>query len=136
MPHFFVEYSANIEDELDFPALAQKITDIAVETGVFDLKGIRVRGVPRFNYHVADGHPDNAFVHTVVRVGSGRDEATLDAAGERVYAAICEHLQGMFESRPLNISMEIQEIHPVLTYKKNNTQDYIAAREGDSEAAE
>ncbi len=136
MPHFFVEYSANIEKELDFPALSDKIVKTAVETGVFDLKGIRVRAVPRQTYRIADGHPDNAFVHTVVRVGSGRDVDTLDEAGKKVYSVICEHLKGAFESRPLNISMEIQEIHPTLTYKLNNTQDFMAERAKGKHAAE
>lgn len=138
MPHIFVEYSANIEDEIGLDALFATLVDVAVDTGVFDLKGIRVRGVRRARYRISDAHPDNAFVHTVLRVGHGRDEATLKAAGERIYDAICAHLQDMYDSRPLNVSMEIQEIHPVLTFKKSNIAGHMAARRAGAtnEAAE
>jgi 5-carboxymethyl-2-hydroxymuconate isomerase len=89
---------------------------------------IRVRGEARSLYHISDGHPDNAFVHTILRVGDGREEATLKAAGDRIYAVICDHLAPLAATRALNISMEIQEIHPVLTWKKNNTPDWLERR--------
>lgn len=129
MPHILVEYSANIEDEIGLDALFAKLTDVAVETGVFELKGIRVRGIRRDRYRISDNHPDNAFVHTVLRVGHGREIDRLKAAGDRIYAVVCDHLQAMYESRPLNISMEFQEIHPVLTFKKNNIQDHMSRRD-------
>ena len=109
-----------------------------METGVFARSGIRVRGEPRSRYHISDGHSDNAFVHTVLRVGHGREEATLKAAGDRIYAVICDHLAALATTRALNISMEIQEIRPVLTWKKNNTPDWLErrAREGSDRASD
>ncbi len=35
MPHFIVEYSANIEEQLDIPQLLKVLNDTAVSTGVF-----------------------------------------------------------------------------------------------------
>lgn len=128
MPHIIVEYSANIEDEIGLDRLFERVSDVAVDTGVFELKGIRVRGERRDHYRISDADPLNGFVHTVLRVGHGRAEDQLHAAGERIYAVICDHLQGLFDSRPLNISMEIQEIHPTLTFKKNNIAQHMAAR--------
>jgi 5-carboxymethyl-2-hydroxymuconate isomerase len=128
MPHMIVEYSANIEDELRTDLLFPKLCDAGVQTGVFACSGIRVRGEPRSRYHISDGHSDNAFVHTILRVGHGREEATLKAAGDRIYAVICDHLAPMAAMRALNISMEIQEIHPVLTWKKNNTPEWLERR--------
>ena len=128
MPHMIVEYSRNIESLLQTDALLRKICDAGVETGVFARSGVRVRGEPRDDYQIADCHPDNSFVHTVLRVGHGRDEAKLKAAGDRIYAVICDHLADLADARALNISMEIQEIHPVLTWKKNNTASWMERR--------
>jgi len=123
-----VEYSSNVEDLIRTDGLFAKLCDVGVDTGIFDRSGIRVRGEPRDRFEIADGHPDNAFVHTVLRVGHGRDEATLKRAGDRIYALICDHLAALAETRALNISMEIQEIHPILTWKKNNTADWMRRR--------
>lgn len=128
MPHMIVEYSTNIENEIRTDILFPKLCDMGVETGVFARSGIRVRGEARPRYHISDGHADNAFVHTTLRVGHGREEARLKAAGDKIYAVICDHLASLAETRALNISMEIQEIHPVLTWKKNNTQDWLDRR--------
>lgn len=138
MPHMIVEYSTNIEDELGTDNLFPKLCDMGVETGVFARSGIRVRGEARPRYHISDGHLDNAFVHTILRVGHGRAEETLKAAGDKIYAVICDHLAPLAATRALNISMEIQEIHPVLTWKKNNTQDWLDQRAaaGADQAAE
>ncbi len=138
MPHIIVEYSANIEDAIDTDALFGKLVDIAVETGVFELSGIRVRGERRDRYRISDNHPDNGFVHTTLRVGHGRTEETLKAAGERIYAVICDHLAPLCDARAMNVSMEIQEIHPVLTFKKNNIGAHMErrAKAGAAQAAE
>lgn len=138
MPHMIVEYSANIENEIDTEILFANLCDVGVDTGVFARSGIRVRGACRQRVHIADGHSDNAFVHTTLRVGHGREEAALKAAGDRIYAVICDHLADLAKTRALNISMEIQEIHPVLTWKKNNTPDWLDRRaaEAPDQAAE
>ena len=128
MPHVFVEYSANVEEEMDLDRLFERLVDVAVDTGVFELEGIRVRGVRRDRYRIADGRPENGFVHVVLRVGHGRPEETLKAAGDRIYDAVCGHVEKLFERRPFNVSMEIQEIHPRLTFKKNNLAGRMAAR--------
>ena len=128
MPHVFVEYSANVEEDMDLDRLFDRLVDVAVDTGVFELKGIRVRGVRRDRYRIADGRPENGFVHVVLRVGHGRPEEALRSAGDRIYNAVCGHLGDLFDRRPLNVSMEIQEIHPRLTFKKNNLAERMAAR--------
>jgi 5-carboxymethyl-2-hydroxymuconate isomerase len=135
MPHFFVEYSANLEDEIAIDALFETLHSAAAATGVFPLGGIRSRGVKVAQYRIADGHPDNAFVHLVIRVGHGRDVETLRQAGEVLFAVVTDHLARIFEARPLAISMEMQEIHPTLTFKKNNLHQYVKARRTSNAAA-
>ena len=136
MPHFRVEYSRNLEAALDLPDLFERLTDVAAGTGVFPLAGIRCRALPRDRYRVADGHPDNGFVHVELRVGAGRDVPTLRRAGEAVFAALKDHIADQFARLPIALSFEISEIHPDLNFKTGNIRDHMKARAQTAEAAE
>ncbi len=45
MPHFVIEYSSNLDDEIKIQKLMGTLQDAALETGVFPLGGIRFRAV-------------------------------------------------------------------------------------------
>ena len=129
MPHIIVEYSANLRDKIAVPQLIEVIHTTALSTGVFPLGGLRTRAVERRDYRIADGHPDNGFVHVTLRIGHGRDAATKLRAGQTVFDAACAHLQPVFDSTPLGISFEVQELDPVLNFKKNNLHEYVSQRQ-------
>jgi 5-carboxymethyl-2-hydroxymuconate isomerase len=46
MPHFILEYSRNLEPELDVDALFVRLRTAALETGIFPPGGIRFRAYP------------------------------------------------------------------------------------------
>ena len=73
MPHVVVEFSANLRGRADVPRLLRTVHDAALATGVFPRGGTRTRAEERTDYLIADGHPDNAFVHVTLRIGHGRD---------------------------------------------------------------
>ena len=83
-------------------------------------------------FGIADGDPDNAFVHLVIRIGSGRDLETRRRAGEEIFQALCQALAPDQEQNPLALSCEIQEIDPELSWKKNNLAEWIAKRSRES----
>lgn len=127
MPHLIIEHSANIEDEnlVDMDELVKVVHETALDTGVFPLGGIRTRCERRERYRIADGDPEHCFVHLTARIGSGRDLEVRQAAGDKIFAALCDFLQPVFDTRGLGISFEIQEAHPVLNYKKNNLHERL-----------
>jgi len=129
MPHQIIEYSANLESRVDIQNLVDGLHDNAMGIDGLPLGGLRTRAVRRENYQVADQHPDNAFVHMILKLGHGRDEATKKAFGEAIFNALCELLEPVSSTSPLAISFEIQEIDAVLTWKKNNLRDYMAKRQ-------
>ena len=92
------------------------------------MPGLRTRTERRDHYRIADGHPDNAFVHVTLRIAHGRSLEVRKAAGDLLFAALCRELQPLVERRPLAISFEISEIDPVLTYKAGNIREYMARR--------
>ena len=50
MPHLIVEYSANLERDVDIPRLVAAVHAAALETGVFPIGGIRTRAERRDIY--------------------------------------------------------------------------------------
>ena len=55
MPHFTIEYSANLDGRVDMGAVVELVRKAAVETGIFPLGGIRVRAIRCEHYAIADG---------------------------------------------------------------------------------
>jgi 5-carboxymethyl-2-hydroxymuconate isomerase len=129
MAHIVIEYSANLRGQFDLDGFLRAVHDAALATGVFPVGGIRTRAYEAQHYVIADANPDNAFVHISLRVGHGRDVDTRKRACEAIFAAACQQLGPMFERKPLGIALEMQEIDPVLTFKKNNLHEYVKQRE-------
>lgn len=130
MPHLIVEYSANIEQRIALDALLDKLHACALATGVFPVGGLRVRAYRADAYRIADLAPDNAFVHVTALIGHGRPLDVQQRAGQELLAALAEHLDSLFAKSPLAISLNIQEMHPVLNFKKNNLHEYVKRRSG------
>ncbi len=123
MPHLIVEYSANIEEDLQLPELLTRLRDCAVATGVFPLGGIRLRGARRDHYLIADGDPTNAFVHLTARIGQGRSLEVRESVVQALFEVLCSHLDELYAERGLGISIEIQEIDAATSLKKNNLHE-------------
>ena len=130
MPHLIVEYSANLDAKVDIDGLLRELHEAAAASGVFPLGGIRTRAARREHYHIADGHPDNAFVHVVARIRHGRPLDVRQRAGTLLFDTLCKCLETAYATTPLGISLEIQEIDPDVSYKQNNLHDYVARRQG------
>ena len=133
MPHQIIEYSANLESRVDIQELVDFVHEVATGIEIFPLGGLRTRAARRDNYKIADGHSDNAFLHLTWKLGSGRPEEVRKAAGDVMFDRLCGFLEPVYAGSPLAISFEIQEIHPLLTYKKNNLREYMASRKNGQE---
>jgi 5-carboxymethyl-2-hydroxymuconate isomerase len=129
MAHILIEHSSNLRGRLDLPRLVRAVHQAALATGIFPIGGIRTRAYETQSYCIADGHPDNAFVHLSVRVGHGRDLATRRKACEQIFGAACDELAELSGSMPLGISVEMQELQPELSFKKNNLHEYVRQRQ-------
>lgn len=125
MPHFIVEYSNNVEKIVDLAHLANEIRDVAVSTGVFPLGGIRVRMHPCAIYTIANGHPDAAFVHIMLRMGAGRDLPTRREAATTVFNHLETFFSALFSALPFALSFEVCEIDAELSFKKNSIHKFL-----------
>jgi len=134
MPHLIVEYSANLEADVDIPRLAAAVHAAALETGVFPIGGLRTRTERREVYAIADSHADNTFIHVQARIGAGRTPEVRQKAAEHIFAAVKVETAKAFAKRPLGLTFEIVEIDPVGSLKHNNLHEIVEARRKGSAA--
>ncbi len=125
MPHLNIEYSANLEKELDVQGLVDRIHATALGTGIFPLGGVRTRAESRDRYRIANGDPRAGYIHMIVRIGSGRDFETRRSAGERIFEALCDFTSALYDARPLALSFELHEIPPDMAWRKNNLHELL-----------
>lgn len=121
MPHLTVEYSANLEEDVDMVSFCALMRDAMVATGIFPLGGIRVRAFPCHTYVIADGTPEFAYLNMMCRVGHGRDEDTRLRAADQLYTAAEDFLKLSIGERPCALSLDFAELDPVTSLKRFNT---------------
>jgi 5-carboxymethyl-2-hydroxymuconate isomerase len=125
MPHFTIEYSANLDNRLDLAAVCEVVRKAAAETGVFPIGGIRVRAIRCEHYAIADGGKDYGFLSMLLRLGEGRDLPTRKRAGEHVFRALSGHLDPVFAASKFALSFDMQINDKETSWKRNNIHDAL-----------
>ena len=127
MPHFTLEYSANLDARLEMGKVVEVVRKAAVETGIFPLGGIRVRAIRCEHYAIADGNADFGFLDMVLRLCEGRDLATRKKAGEHIFKALSAHLDPVFANGKFALSFDMQINDKETSWKRNNLHDVLKA---------
>ena len=95
------------------------LLETVLETGSFEIGGVRVRALRAGHYAIADRLPENAFVDLSFRIGKGRSADEKKRAGEAIFATASRLLGPLFETPHFALSLEIREIDAELSWKKN-----------------
>ena len=125
MPHFSFEYSANLEDTVDIDALCVIIREAAIETGIFPMPGIRVRGFKSEHYSIADGNPAHAFLDLSIRLREGRPQDKKEAATLHIFEAVKLFLQPAMQKHSIALSMEMRDIDASLSPKTGTIREHL-----------
>ena len=125
MPHFTIEYSANLDARVDMADVVEVVRKAAVETGIFPLGGIRVRAVRCEHFAIGDGNPDFAFLDMVLRLGEGRDLQTRKTAGEHIFRALSAYLGPVFAKGKFALSFDMQINDKETSWKRNNIHEAL-----------
>jgi 5-carboxymethyl-2-hydroxymuconate isomerase len=120
MPHFSIQYSANLESMMDMSEFCRTAHGAIIQTGLFELGAVRVRAYAANAYAVSDMLPENAFIDMIFRVGKGRDADALKRAGDEIFKAISDAAKPLLDKPHFALSFEIQEISADLSWKKNS----------------
>lgn len=125
MPHFTIEYSANLDSRVDMGLVVELVRKAAVETGIFPLGGIRVRAVRCEHYTIADGNSSFGFLDMVLRLGEGRDLPTRRKAGEHIFKALSAYLDPVFADSKFALSFDMQINDKDTSWKRNNIHEAL-----------
>jgi 5-carboxymethyl-2-hydroxymuconate isomerase len=125
MPHFTLEYSANLDARVDMAEVVEVVRRAAVETGIFPLGGIRVRAIRCEHYAIADGETDYGFLAMVLRLGEGRDLAARKKAGEHIFKALSGYLDPVFARSKFALSFDMQINDKETSWKRNNIHEAL-----------
>ena len=125
MPHFTIEYSANLEGRVDIAAVVELVRNAAVQTGIFPLGGIRVRAIKCEHYAIADGRKNYGFLDMVLRLGEGRDLPTRKKAGEHIFKTLSAYLDPVFANSKFALSFDMQINDKETSWKRNNIHDAL-----------
>jgi 5-carboxymethyl-2-hydroxymuconate isomerase len=123
MPHFTIEYSANVDALVDMDEVVEVVRKAAVETKIFPLGGIRVRAIKCEHYAIADGQANLGFLDMVLRLGEGRDLPTRKKAGEHIFTALSAYLDPVFKESKFALSFDMQINDKETSWKRNNIHD-------------
>ena len=115
MPHVVVQYTANLESEVDMAGLCRDLADALIglrdEAGgpLFPIGGTRVLAYPAAAWAVADGKGDYGFCYINIRIGAGRSAVKKKEAGDAVLALVQGHFASAFENRHIGVTVQIDE---------------------------
>lgn len=130
MPHLTIEYSSNLAARTDLGAVCRALHQAMLDTGLFELGAIRVRALAAQHYAVADLLPQNGFAALYLRIGAGRSAQDKAQAGGLIFNAANAAFADLFTSPHFALTLEIIEIDPALSWKKNAIHPRIRAEKG------
>ena len=125
MPHFHIEYSANLENLIDIGALCEVLRLEAAKIDTFPMSGIRVRATRFDHYAIADGNSKHGFVDLSVRLRAGRPEAVKQEAIRRIFAVLKDFMAPAMAKHSIALSAEMRDIDATLSPKFGNIRNHL-----------
>jgi 5-carboxymethyl-2-hydroxymuconate isomerase len=125
MPHLMIDYSANVEPDVDIGGLCNILLDVAASIDAFPLAGVKVRAVRVDHYAIADGNPEHGFIDISVRIREGRDMQTKQNAAQKIFDAANEFVADVMQRRSLALSLELRDIDAALSPKSGSIRKYL-----------
>ncbi len=128
MPHFQIDYSANLDAVLDMGALCEAIRATAAKVDTFPLAGIRVRATRVDHVAMADGDAKHGFIDLSLRLREGRADDVKQDAVTRIFAALRDFAEPAMQTHSIALSAELREIDARLSPKFGNIRDHLEAK--------
>ena len=125
MPHFQIEYSANLEEVVDMSALCEALRATAADIETFPMPGIRVRATRVDHVAMADGNAKHGFIDLSVRLRAGRSDDVKKEAVTRIFATLKAFMAPAMETHSIALSAEMRDINADLSPKFGNIRDHL-----------
>ena len=125
MPHFHIEYSANLESLVDMAQLCEAVRAKAATIDTFPMAGIRVRATRVDHVAIANGNPKHGFVDLSVRLREGRPHDVKRDAITQIFTVLTDFMAPTMETLSVALSAEIRDIDADLSPKFGNIRDHL-----------
>ena len=125
MPHFHIEYSANLERVVDMAALCEAIRAEAVTIDAFPAAGVRVRATAVDHSAIADGNPKHGFIDLSVRLREGRPDDVKHDAITRIFTVLKDFMTPAMQTHSIALSAEMRDINADFSPKFGNIRDHL-----------
>ena len=125
MPHFHIEYSANLESLVDMAQLCEAVRAKAATIDTFPMAGIRVRATRVDHVAIANGNPKHGFVDLSVRLREGRPHDVKRDAITQIFAVLTDFMAPSMETLSVALSAEMRDIDADLSPKFGNIRDHL-----------
>lgn len=125
MPHFQIDYSANLEEIVNMSALCEAIRDTAAQIDTFPTAGIRVRATRVDHFAIADGAAKHGYIDLSVRLREGRPQDVKEDAIARVFATLKAYVAPAMDKHSIALSAEMRDIDASLSPKFGNIRDHM-----------
>ncbi len=129
MPHLILEYSENLEGELDIAAMVRAIHAAGCSCPTVATSALKTRAVAYRHQVCADGDPAYRFVALTMRLLDGRSDAQKKEIGDILYGALQQATAGVDRSAGFALSLELAEMDGATYRKENNFEAVKAARD-------
>ena len=110
MPHFTLEYSENILEQVDSRDVFKSLHALLIESGPFHLSDIKSRAIMHREFYVADGNPSNSFVHLTLSIFKGRDINLRQAVSKALLEFLQNKFSRSYQELKCSITVDIKEI--------------------------
>lgn len=125
MPHFDIQYSANLDRVVDIDALCEAIRATAAEIDTFPTAGIRVCATRVDFLAIADGNPQLGFIDLSIRLREGRPDDVKNDATARIFARLNEYMTPAMETHSIALSAEMRNISAEFSPKFGTIRDHL-----------
>tara|TARA_B110000027_G_scaffold108770_1_gene115992 strand:- start:307 stop:696 length:390 start_codon:yes stop_codon:yes gene_type:complete len=125
LPHFHIEYSANLESIVDMAQLCEAVRAKAATIDTFPMAGIRVRATRVDHVAIANGNPKHGFVDLSVRLREGRPHDVKHDAITQIFAVLTDFMAPTMETLSVALSAEMRDIDADLSPKFGNIRDHL-----------
>ncbi|MFK8077427.1 MAG: hypothetical protein AB8B84_12645 [Granulosicoccus sp.] len=125
MPHIIVEYSPNLEHQLDMSAFCDLLRRTAATIDALPMPGIRVRAMKVDHYSIADGNKQHGFIDVSLRLRAGRSMGVRKEAIETLFEAAREFVSAYMSEHSLALSFEVRNIDADLSPKCGSIRDHL-----------
>lgn len=119
MPHLILEYSANLESDLEIGALLRDLHEAAAGCPTLERIALRSRAVRRDHVVVADGNPEHRFAMVTARILKGRADDVKQEIADTLFATLKAGLEQATTGKGLALAVDVVEIE-LSTFRKDH----------------